>query len=255
MITVGVDVGSLLTKMVVLDGDDLVASSINDTTGNIVDELPVWIEDLLSKAKLERSQIKRLAATGNGADLVKGADFSEDEVACVAAAAYFSIAQIEMAIHIGGQSITALSMDENGEVKSFMRNDKCASGSGRFIENMASKLNVSLTDIEDLVAQSEKQVLISNQCGVFAESEVISHVNDGERVPDIFAGICAAVANIVVSQGRRFAAAEHFTLTGGVARITPIVKMICDKLGGEYHELPYDPRLAAAIGAAVLAGS
>jgi len=252
MITLGCDIGSLFSKVAVMDGDDIVASGTAATTGNIESEIKDLIDGVLKDAGIDRGNIECTVATGNGADLVKDAGFVEDEVTCVAAAAYFYIDKVDMAIHIGGQSITAMSMDEDGEVTNLMHNDKCASGSGRFLEAMSRKLNIEITDIDPLAAQSDKDVLISNQCAVFAESEVITHVNNGEKLPDIFAGICASVANMVVAQGRRFSSAEDYTLTGGVTRIGSVVDVINSKLSGNYHAFPHDPGLAAAIGAALL---
>jgi len=155
-------------------------------------------------------------------------------------------------IDIGGQSITSMMIDGDGEVVDFMRNDKCASGSGRFMEVMSDAMGIEMDRIDETVAISEKPVLLSSQCGVFAESEIITHVNEGEKTPDIIAGICDSVANIVVAQARRFGMAEDYTVTGGVARIGSVVRVVEQKLGGTYHGFPRDPRLAAAIGAALM---
>lgn len=176
----------------------------------------------------------------------------EDTLSCVAAACRYYCPEIRFAIDIGGQSIASLLVGELGEVHNFMRNDKCASGSGRFLEVMSRKLKLELDGIDAALAGSRKTVDLSNQCGVFAESEVITHLNNGERPIDILAGVCASVAKMVSAQGRRFGINGPYTLTGGVARVQTIVAGIRERLAGNYHAFPLDPQLAAALGAALL---
>ncbi|HUT53738.1 MAG TPA: acyl-CoA dehydratase activase [bacterium] len=253
MIAIGCDVGSLFAKAVVMDGDKLLASRIARTTGNVASELEDLLSAVVSDAGASRNKVERLVATGAGADLVPGADLCEDGVACVAAAAAYYLPDVQLAIDIGGQSITALLLDPDGDVVNFMRNDKCASGSGRFLEMMSEKLNLDVSEVDRETAAAKGPVELTAQCGVFAESEVITHVNAGASRPDVMAGVCAAVAKIVVAQGRRFGSAGHYTLTGGVARTQAVTRIIRQKLPGTFHQFPFDPQLAAAIGAALLA--
>lgn len=254
MITLGIDLGNLLSKAVVLDGDRLVASGIIPTTGNVADEVGGLVEGVLVEAGVDRDSVGATASTGSGAELAGPCDLVEDEVTCVAAAAAYYLPDINMVVDAGGQSITSILLDEEGDVVNFMRNDKCASGSGRFLEVMSGAVGVEIDDIAATVASAKGAVPISSQCGVFAESEVITHVNAGEEPADIVAGLCDAVASIVSAQARRFSSGDVYTLTGGVARITPVASRITASLPGSYCEFPHDPRLAAAIGAALLAG-
>jgi (R)-2-hydroxyacyl-CoA dehydratese activating ATPase len=253
MITMGVDVGNLLSKVVVWKDDELLADGIMETTGNVASEIDGLIDSVLAEAGLDRDKLDLSAATGSGAELVEGVDITEDEVVCVAAAGASLLPEINMVVDAGGQSIASMLLDEDGDMVNFMRNDKCASGSGRFLEVMSNAVGVSIDDIDRVAAGAKKAVPISSQCGVFAESEVITHVNQGEEPPDIVAGLCDAVASIVAGQARRFAAGDKYTLTGGVARIKNVAVRVSEKLSGTFYEFPYDPRLAAAIGAAVLA--
>ena len=253
MITMGIDVGNLLSKVVVWDDEKLVASGIIETTGNVASEIEGLIESVLSEAGLRRDGLDVSIGTGSGAELLTGMDFTEDEVTCVATAGAYLLPEINMVVDIGGQSIASMLLDEDGDVVNFMRNDKCASGSGRFLEVMSNAVGVPLDDIDDAAASAKKPVSISSQCGVFAESEVITHVNEGEEPADIVAGLCEAMASIIAAQARRFSSGDKYTLTGGVARIKAVAGRVSDKLGGDYYEFPHDPRLAAAIGAAVLA--
>ena len=254
MITMGVDIGSLLSKVVILDGDRLLASGIMETTGNVGSEIHGLIGSVIKEGGVRSTDIRVTAGTGSGSETLREPDVVEDEVTCVAAAAAYNLPEIGMVVDIGGQSITSILLDEDGDVANFMRNDKCASGSGRFLEVMSAAIGVDLDDIDRTVANSQKPVQISSQCGVFAESEVITHVNEGEAPADIVAGLCEAVSSIIAAQASRFGDTCKYTLTGGVARMESVSRLVREKLDGEYQPFPEDPRLATAIGAALLAG-
>jgi predicted CoA-substrate-specific enzyme activase len=252
MIGLGCDVGSLFSKAVVMKGEELLSSRIVETTGNIAEELEDLIRGVLEDAGMDYGDLDGIVATGSGAELVKEADFLEDEIACIGWSVRAFLPDADMVIDIGGQSITSILLDREGEVVDFMRNDKCASGSGRFLEVMSNAVGIPVQKIDEVAAEASKLVPISSQCGVFVESEVITHVNNGEEPPDIVAGLCDAVARIVTSQARRFGMGNRYTFTGGVAGIKTVVKMAKDRLEGEYLPFPQDPRLAAAMGAALL---
>jgi len=252
MIAMGCDIGSLFAKAAVLEDDRLRAARIVRTTGNIGREIDALLDATLADAALTRRDLDLLVGAGAGARAVPGAAFCENETTCLAAACAYFLPDVRLLIDIGGQSITALLLDDEGEIASLMRNDKCASGSGRFLEMMSRKLLVDIADIDAVVDRAAAPVSISNQCAVFAESEAISHVNENETPADILAGICQAVANIVAAQCRRFGLADHYTITGGVARFRAVTDRLGDKLSGAHRRFPFDPRLATAIGAALL---
>ncbi len=252
MITVGIDVGSLFVKGVVLCGDDLAASHIARTTGTVSNELPGFLDALLVEAGTCRAQVSAIGATGNGADLVVDADFIEEEVTCAGAAAAWFLQGVQRSIHIGGQSIAAIRVDADGAVEDFVRNDKCAAGTGRFLEMVCRKLRIDIDALDAAAARASRASPISDQCVVFAESEVIGRLNDGEPPDDIVAGICDSVARMVAAQGRRFRGGSPYTITGGVARFDAVVAPLCRRLEGEYLPFPADPQLAAALGAALL---
>lgn len=254
MITLGVDVGSLFSKAVVLRGEEMVASEISETTGNVARELDGLIAAVLEKAGLRREDVEACVSTGNGRDLVGTADFDQDDVSCLAVAARHFLPEVAVAIDIGGQSIAMVLSDAEGYVLDFMRNDKCASGSGRYLEVMSRALGVEVDRIDEVAERAERRVPISSQCGVFAESEIVSHVNRGEPVPGIVAGLCDSVASTVISQALRFGVSGGYTITGGVARIAGVTGIMRERMRGKYQPLPIDPMLAAAYGAALLAG-
>jgi predicted CoA-substrate-specific enzyme activase len=253
MITLGCDVGSLFTKAVLFDEDRIAASRVIPTTGNATKDVDGLVADLLGEAGVTRQTLDGLVATGRSADLVSGADHTEDGLTCVGWAAREYLDDVDLVIDMGGQSITSMLLDEAGEVVDFMGNDKCASGSGRFLDVMSAAVGVSLEELDEVVGQATSPAQFSSQCGVFVESEVITHVNAGVKPADIVAGLCDAVARIVSSQARRFGQGKVYTLTGGVARIQAVVTLIGDRLDGEYRPFPLDPQMTAAVGAALLA--
>ncbi len=252
MKALGCDIGSVFSKAVVTDGEKILAQEIMATTGNIAGEISVLIERVCDKAGIDLSDLAGIVATGRGADLVRNADFVEDEVVCIGYASRFFIPDIELVVDIGGQSITSMLLGRDGDVIDFMRNDKCATGSGRFLEVMAAALDIPVDRIDQEAAGARKSVPISSQCGVFVESEVITHVNNGESPQDIVAGLCDAVSRIVISQARRFGAGKRYTFTGGMARVRTIIDLANERMQGEYKPLPLDPMLIAALGAALM---
>lgn len=253
MKALGCDIGSLFSKAVLMDGEKLLAYKIVETTGNIAGEIDSLIEEVCRQAGVSRFNLDGIVGTGSGAELVEEADFLEDEIACIAWASRCFLPEVELVVDIGGQSITSMLLSPEGEVIDFMRNDKCASGSGRFLEVMAGAVGVPVDRIDEEASRATKRVSISSQCGVFVESEVITHVNNGESPQDIVAGLCDAVARIVTSQARRFGMGNRYTFTGGVAKVNTVVELVRERMDGEYQPFPLDARLAAAAGAALLA--
>lgn len=252
MISLGVDVGSLFTKVVLLDEDKLLGHRLLRTTGRVEEDLDEILVGLLADTGISRSDVAYLGATGSGAEAVRSADFKEDEVTCVAAAVSFYVPDAPLALQMGGQTIAAVQLDEEGTVVTFSRNDKCAAGTGRFLEMMSQRLDQPLEALDRLAAAANEPRDVSSQCVVFAESEAISHINDGVPVPDILAGICGAIGRIASAHARRFASLDRFTLTGGVARFASVTQVVQERLERQFLPFPENPQLAAALGAALL---
>jgi (R)-2-hydroxyacyl-CoA dehydratese activating ATPase len=252
MITLGIDVGSLFTKAVLLENDRILSTAIRETSGTINLEAGVFVDLVLSQGGVTQKDVATITSTGQGDELIEQADYLEDDVACIAAATRHHLADAELALEIGGQSITGVLINPQGDIVNYMRNDKCASGTGRFIEVIGAALGVKMEQFDQTVAQAAKKITVSSQCAVFAESEIISHVNQGESVNDIIAGVCESTARIIISQALRFGPVKHYTVTGGVALFSSITKILEEKLPGSYQRFPIDPRYAAAFGAALL---
>jgi (R)-2-hydroxyacyl-CoA dehydratese activating ATPase len=247
----GVDIGSLYTKAVVIDDDELLAAEVINTTGNIAEEVEILVDGVLAAAGVSRDELAGIGVTGRGSDMVEFGDVKRDDISCLCEAVSRLVPGANLVLDIGGQSVTSILLDEDGGVVDFMRNDKCASGSGKFLTVMGAALGCPADGLDEMAARSTNKVPVSSQCGVFVESELITHVNEGVEPADIMAGICESVAKIMISQALKFGFQDDYTFTGGVAKYDSVTVPAREKIRGEYHSFPYDPQLACAIGAAL----
>ena len=249
----GIDVGSLYTKAVVLEDEELLSSQVMETTGNVVEEMEGLVEAVLASADVTRDELGGVCVTGRGAELVEIDGLRRDEISCLGEAIGRLVPHVSLVLDVGGQSVSSILLDEEGGVVDFMRNDKSASGSGKFLTGMGAALGYGIDELDEVAARAENKVPVSSQCGVFVESELITHVNEGREPADIIAGICESVAKIMISQALKFGFQDEYTLTGGVAKLESVTGPASEKIRGDYHAFPYDPQLACAIGAALCA--
>ncbi|MEM0214438.1 MAG: acyl-CoA dehydratase activase [Archaeoglobaceae archaeon] len=241
----GIDVGTRFTKAVLWDGK-VKGYVIEETAGNLK---PV-LESVLGGIK-KFGKFEKCCATGSGAELVEFAEIKEDDVVCLAIAGR-DLVNADYVIDIGAQSITVVFIDKDGNVIDYVKNDKCASGSGKFLEVMSSALGLDIRNVDKFAVNSDKKLSITSQCAVFAESEVISYVNDGEKRENIISAVCDSIAKIVASQVKKLNIAGKYTITGGVANFATITERIRKTIGGDYVSFP-QPQLAVAIGAGIVA--
>ncbi|MEW6264315.1 MAG: acyl-CoA dehydratase activase [Thermodesulfobacteriota bacterium] len=252
MITAGIDIGSITAKAAVLADGRLLGTKVGLTGYNAEAAGLKVYEELLVELNLSAADVARIVSTGYGRTSFKFADKTITEITCHAAGARFQNPKVRSLIDVGGQDSKALVMDEAGRVRDFVMNDKCAAGTGRFLEVMAKALEVDLDQLGPLSLQAESPSRISSICTVFAESEVISLIAKGEGRENIIAGIHEAIAVRVSSLIKRLDPAAPLIMTGGVARNVGVVKALESKL-----ELPIQvlntAQVNGAIGAAVLA--
>ncbi|MDO4268852.1 MAG: acyl-CoA dehydratase activase, partial [Eubacteriales bacterium] len=182
----------------------------------------------------------------------QGADYQVSELSCHALGVHHLCPEVHTVIDIGGQDAKALSINDKGKMTNFVMNDKCAAGTGRFLDVMANILQLEISDLEKEAAKSEHPASISSTCTVFAESEVISQLAQGAAIPDLVAGICQSVATRVSSLARRVGIREKVCMSGGVARNGGVRTAMEKELGVEivYHE---KAQLMGALGAALYA--
>ena len=248
--TLGIDIGSTASKCVMLaDGKEIVAKSLI-SVGAGTSGPQRAISEVLEQAGKSKDEMAFVLATGYGRNsLEEIADAQMSELSCHAKGATFLFPQVHTVVDIGGQDVKILQV-ENGVMTNFVMNDKCAAGTGRFLDVMARVLEVKVQDLGMLGAQSTKQVEISSTCTVFAESEVISQLSMGTDKRDIINGIHRSVASRVAGLAHRVGIRDQVVMTGGVAQNSGVVKALEEALGHEVHISPltqYNGALGAAL--------
>jgi predicted CoA-substrate-specific enzyme activase len=197
--------------------------------------------------------LEYIVGTGYGRLKVPFANENISEITCHARGAHWLTPTVRTVIDIGGQDCKVMSMDDKGKVLEFVMNDRCAAGTGRFFEAMARVLDLGLEGLSELSLEGKNPAPITSQCSVFAESEVVTLVNEGAELADIVAGLHASIASRLNSMVRKVGLVEDVALTGGCAKNAGLAKALEEKLGVSVTKLPKDPQIAGAIGAALLA--
>lgn len=251
MNTVGIDVGSITTKAAVISDGVVVCTRVIFTGYNAEAAGSRIYEEILEEARLEPSAVGRIISTGYGRKSVTIAHKAITEIMCHAAGAHFLNPEIQSVIDIGGQDSKAILLDKSGRVKNFVMNDKCAAGTGRFLEVMARALEVDLDAFGELSLRGESPAKISSLCTVFAESEVISLIAKGELRENIIAGIHESIGSRVSAMVRRAGLTAPIMMTGGVAKNIGVVKALEKSLGLDIQVSPH-AQTNGAIGAAFL---
>jgi predicted CoA-substrate-specific enzyme activase len=249
--TLGIDVGSTASKCIILkDGSEIIAKSLIDVGAGTSGPQRA-IDTVLSEAGMTKEDMAYILATGYGRNsLMMGiADKQMSELSCHAKGAAFLFPNVHTVIDIGGQDVKVLRI-ENGMMTNFQMNDKCAAGTGRFLDVMARVLEVNVEELGTLGSMSQKKVGISSTCTVFAESEVISQLAMGTDKCDIIDGIHRSVAGRVAGLVHRIGLSEDVVMTGGVAQNTGVVKALENELGCTIKTSPltqYNGALGAAL--------
>ncbi len=240
-----------MTKAVVMDLEEKILARVVGPTGPEHRRLANRVmEEALQQAGLSFSKIDYVIATGYGRINVPFADRQITELTCHAAGLASFFPAVKTGIDIGGQDAKGLKIN-GGKLVDFVMNDKCAAGTGRFLEVMADTLGVKLEDLGSISLKSTKKVQISNTCTIFAQQEVISRLSEGILLEDILAGLHDAIASRVARMVQRLKVEPDVVLTGGVAKNVGVVKAMEENLGCEVL-VPQEPLLSGAIGAAIL---
>jgi predicted CoA-substrate-specific enzyme activase len=244
----GVDIGSTMTKVVIMN-QTMLASVIGPTGPEHRKLANRVMEEALAKAKLSFDEITYVVATGYGRINVPFADKQITEISCHARGVGYLLPEARTVIDIGGQDCKGIKLKE-GRAVDFVMNDKCAAGTGRFLEVTAEGLGVKLEDMGRLSLAAKNRVEISSTCTVFAAQEVVARLSEGVPLPDIIAGLHEAIASRIYSMVRRLKIEREVALTGGGAKNIGLVKALEAKLGFPVL-LPPEPLLTGAIGAAL----
>ncbi len=249
----GVDVGSLTTKSVIVSNGTILGFSLIPTGINTEENGLLALQKALDAAKLSRDDLKYIVATGYGRISAPYANKTVTEITCHARGAHYLHPGTRTIIDMGGQDCKAIRLDKDGNVIDFAMNDKCAAGTGRFLEVMANVFKVKLNDLGPLALKAKEIVPMSSTCTVFAESETVSLLARGEKPENILKGIHHAIANRVSGMFSRVGVESDVFFSGGVAKNVGMKAALEEVLKAKIVAPEYDPQLVGALGAAILA--
>jgi predicted CoA-substrate-specific enzyme activase len=241
-----------MTKVVLADESANLRAVIKGPTGPEHRQLANQVmQDALNRAGLSVEEISYIVATGYGRFNVPFADRQITELSCHARGVSSLFPNVRTAIDIGGQDAKCMRV-ANGRLTNFIMNDRCAAGTGRFLEVTAATLGIRLDDMGDMSLKAAKEIKISSMCTIFAQQEVVALLSRGERCEDILAGLHHALAGRIAALARRLGIQPDVVLTGGVAKNTGMVRAMRASLGCEIL-IPEEPLITGALGAAILA--
>jgi len=249
----GVDVGSLAAKSVILRDGEIAGFSIIPSGLNSEESGLNALAAALENAGIERSEIRHIVSTGYGRISATYATKTVTEITCHAKGANYLYPNVRTIIDIGGQDAKAIRIDADGSVADFAMNDKCAAGTGRFLEVMAGVFKTPLAELGELALTATEHVPMSSTCTVFVESETISLLARGEKPANILAGIHYAIGNRIAGLFARVGIVSDVFFSGGVAKNKGMKKAIEEVLKVTIVEPVFDPQLTGALGAAALA--
>ncbi len=250
----GLDIGSTTGKALLIKSGEVIAYSVVPCTNR-----PERTADLALRAALkstgmrEDADIGYIVGTGYGRVRLSRADENVSEITCHGKGAYHLRRELRTVIDIGGQDCKVIRLNDKGKVVDFAMNDKCAAGTGRFFEAMARVMEIDLEELAVLSLKAERAAVITSQCSVFAESEVISLLSEGVPLEEIAAGINEAVASRLSSLTRKVGLNEELAITGGCAKNLGLINALEKKLGIKAITLQTDPQIIGALGAALIA--
>ena len=249
----GIDSGSTSTDVVILDKDRKIISSVIMPTGaGAANGAERALEEALEQADIAREDLDAVVTTGYGRTAISDGDKSITEITCHARGAHFLDPKVRTVVDIGGQDSKVIRLNEDGSVKNFVMNDKCAAGTGRFLEMMAKTMEMSLDELSQVGLSYQEDITSSSMCTVFAESEVVSLIAQNKRTDDIVHGLNKAVAAKTASLVKRVGGEEAYMMTGGVAQNKGLVKTLEERLGTSLV-ISEKSQLCGALGAALFA--
>ena len=253
MIVAGCDVGSLTAEAVIMDNGTILGSEIirvrpraEQSAGDVMDKL-------LARLELTYEDIEYCVSTGYGRETIPFAADNVSEISCHGMGAHWLVPSVRTVIDVGGQDCKAIRIDEQGLLEDFVMNDKCAAGTGRSLELMAEALGVDITELGPLSLEAESPAVITSQCSIFAETEILHYLCEEKSIADIAAGISEAMARRVKMLVGKVGVKEDIGITGGVSKNAGVVKNLEHMLGKTFLQFPEDPQIIGALGAAIFA--
>jgi predicted CoA-substrate-specific enzyme activase len=249
----GIDVGSTQTKGIIIDQERrIVARALGMTGANVTRAGQNCFNEALKLANLKREDVHYIVGTGYGRYKVTFGDAQITEISCHARGAKYLFPNTRTVIDMGGQDAKGIKVGDDGEVKDFVMNDKCAAGTGRFLANAAEALLLGLDDIGEISLKAKNPVRLTTVCTVFVESDIMSYLAQNKKVEDILGGVHSAIAARTISLVRRVGIEPEITFTGGVSRNLGMVRGLEEKLGMPLNVSP-DSHFVGALGASLFA--
>ena len=252
MIVAGVDIGASTAKAVLLEDAQILGYSIIATGAESANSARHALDQALIRAELSLAEIGYIVATGYGRVIVPFAQETVTELTCHARGANWLFPSARTILDMGGQDCKAIRCDEVGRLQNFVMNDKCAAGTGRFLELMARVLGLSLDELGELSLEARAEVRINSTCAVFAKSEVTSLIREGKDRRDVLAGLHNAIASRVYNLLRGVGIEPDLVITGGIGKNIGVVRKIEERVGLKVL-LPEEPQIVGALGAALFA--
>ncbi len=254
VVTVGIDIGSLATKVVLLKDNAILDYVVERSLHSFKERAKELVDGLLKKYGLTMKDVNSILGTGYGRHSIKDiyGQAPVTEITAHARGVNYYLPNVKTVIDMGGQDTKVILLGKGGKVLDFQMNDKCAAGTGRFLEVMAKTLDVELDFLGELDGKSTREVTISSTCTVFAESEVISLIASGESKANIIHGLHRAIASRVNGMVRRMGIVPDVAFCGGVAKNQGMVRALEKELGTKIH-IPTEPQITGALGSAIIA--
>jgi predicted CoA-substrate-specific enzyme activase len=251
-ITAGVDIGSTASKALILNDGHILSYVTGPSTTNPTKTAREVFHEALKRAGCSEADVEYIVGTGYGRAKVDFAHVNVSEISCHGKGAYMLLNDVRTIIDIGGQDTKAIRLDDEGNLLDFAMNDKCAAGTGRFLEMMARSMGIGLEELSELHFQDGDPTTISSMCSVFAESEVINLINEEVPLPSVVKGLHISLANRVSTMVGRVGLKEAIAVTGGVAKNRGVIDALQQKLKLNLKSFPdgIDPQIIGALGAA-----
>jgi predicted CoA-substrate-specific enzyme activase len=248
----GIDVGSGYSKAVVCENTSIRSFAVLPSGGDYREIARAVAGNAMSEAGLSRNGVAYTVAAGYGASMVDFADHTLTDISCHASGIHHLFPSVKTVIDVGAQFSRAIRLDDQGRIANFILNEKCAGGSGKFLQTIARILRMDVSEIGEISLAATKPVEFTTACAVFAESEAISRIAEGAAPADILAGLNKAMASKIVTLVTRVGFAPDCAVTGGGAKNKGLVKAIEDELSAEVY-VADEPQITAAFGAALIA--
>ena len=252
MLSCGIDIGSTTIEVVLLDGAEIIGKRMTASGAFPAEQAKKALDGLLADLRIDRAAIGRIVATGFGRNYFEHSDKAVSEITCHAAGVFSLIPKARTIIEIGGQDSKMMQLDESGRVRDFVMNDRCAAGTGKFIETVARTLVIPVEATGEIGLRAEKACEISSMCAVFAETEIVGLLHQGASPESVLRGVFNAVSRRILGMSGRIGLKDEVVFTGGVARNAGVHKAL-EEITGRTIRVPAEPQFTGALGAAIIA--